>query len=122
MEERKKGLYLGTEVVGKRWFKRYLKDKLFARGNGPYWFGDVGFYLLRYLTRGPICIPFSDVIGIESGRKHAGRWAMGNLIVKSIWRKDTLTLSSGFLVSRKPEDVRVLRAELESKILEKEKA
>jgi len=111
MEERKKGLYLGTEVVGKRWFKRYLKDKLFVRGNGPYWFGDVGFYLLRYLTRGPICIPFSD-----------GRWAMGNLIVKIIWRKDELTLSSGFLVSRKGEDARVLRAELESKILEEEKA
>jgi hypothetical protein len=122
MEEGEKGLYLGTEVVGKRWFKRYLKDKLFARGNGVYWFGDDGFYFLRYLTRGPICIAFSDVMGIELGTKHAGRWTMGNLIVKIIWRKDELTLSSGFLVSRKGEDAGVLRAELERRIHEEGKA
>ena len=77
---------------------------------------------MRYLIREPICILFSDVIGIESGTKHTGRWAMGNLIVKIIWRKDELTLNSGFLVSRKPEDARVLRAELERKIPEEEKA
>jgi hypothetical protein len=92
MEERKKGLYLGTEVVGKRWFKRYLKDKLFARGNGVYW------------------------------TKHAGRWAMGNLIVKIIWRKHELTLSSGFFVSKKGEDAMILRAELERRIHEDGKA
>jgi hypothetical protein len=122
MEERKKGLYLGTEVVGKRWFKRYLKDTLFARGNGVYWFGDDGFYFLRYLTRDPIYILFSDIVGTELGTKHAGRWAMGNLIVKIIWRKDELTLSSGFLVSKKGEDAGVLRAELERRIHEDGKA
>jgi hypothetical protein len=71
---------------------------------------------LRYLTRRPILIPFSDVLGIELGTKHAGRWAMGNLIVKIIWRKHGLILSSGFLVSKKREDARVLRAELEKRI------
>ena len=116
MNKRNKGLYLGTEIVGRRWWKRYLKDKLFARGNGVYWLGDDGFYFLRYLTRRPIVIPFSDVLEIELGTKHAGRWAMGNLIVKIIWKKDGLILSSGFLVSKKREDARVLKAELEKRI------
>ena len=88
-------------------------------GNGVYWFSDDGFYFLRYLTRGPICIPFSDVVGTELGTKHAGRWAMGNLIVKIIWRKGELTLSSGFLVSKKGEDAMILKAELEKRIHEK---
>jgi hypothetical protein len=116
MEGRKKGLYLGSEVVGKRWFKRYLKDKLFARGNGLYWIGEDGFYFLRYLTRRPIFIRFSDILEITLGTKHAGRWAMGNLIVKIIWRKDGLVLSSGFLVSKKKENAITLKAELEKKI------
>lgn len=116
MNKRNKGLYLGTEIVGRRWWKRYLKDKLFARGNGVYWLGDDGFYFLRYLTRRPIFIPFSDVLEIELGTKHAGRWAMGNLIVKIIWKKDGLILSSGFLVSKKREDARILKAELEKRI------
>ena len=116
MNKRNKGLYLGTEIVGRRWWKRYLKDKLFARGNGVYWFGDDGFYFLRYLTRRPIVIPFSDVLEIELGTKHAGRWAMGNLIVKIIWKKIGLILSSGFLVSKKREDARILKAELEKRI------
>jgi hypothetical protein len=116
MEGRRKGLYLGTEVVGKRWFKRYLKDRLFARGNGLYWFGEDGFYFLRYLTRRPIFIRFSDILEITLGTKHAGRWAMGNLIVKIIWRKDGLILSSGFLVSKKKENAITLKADLEEKI------
>jgi hypothetical protein len=107
------GLYLGTEIVGRKFWKRYLRDKLFARGNGRYWFDGSGFYFLRYLTSTPIYIPFSGVIEIQLGTKHAGRWAMGNLIVKIIWGKDNLILSSGFLVSKKSEDARALKVELE---------
>jgi hypothetical protein len=114
------GLYLGTEIVGRKVWKRYLKDKLFARGNGKYWFDDSGFYFLRYLTSTPICIPFRDVLEIQLGTKHAGRWAMGNLIVKIIWEKDNLILSSGFLVSKKREDAPLLKAELEKKIQKEE--
>ena len=112
----KKGLYLGTEIIGKKWWKRYLKDKLFARGNGKYWFDDNGFSFLRYLTSTPIYIPFSEVIEIQLGTKHVGRWAMGNLIVKILWRKDDLVLSSGFLVSKNKEDAPVFKAELERRI------
>jgi hypothetical protein len=107
------GLYLGTEIVGRKLWKRYLKDKLFARGNGKYWFDGSGFYFLRYLTTTPIYIPFREIIQIQLGTKHAGRWALGNLIVKIMWRKDNLTLSSGFLVSKKRKDVKAFKAELE---------
>ena len=113
MRGRNTGLYLGTEIVGRKLWKRYLKDKLFARGNGKYWFDGGGFYFLRYLTSTPIYIPFSQVMEIQLGTKHAGRWAMGNLIVKIIWRKDSLILSSGFLVSKKREYARALKAELD---------
>ncbi len=112
------GLYLGSEIVGRKLWKRYLKDKLFARGNGKYWFDSSGFSFLRYLTSTPIYIPFSEVIEIQLGTKHAGRWVMGRLIVKVIWRKDNVILSSGFLVSKAREDARALKAELE-KIIHK---
>lgn len=116
MKGRNTGSYLGTEIVGRKLWKRYLKDKLFARGNGKYWCDGSGFYFLRYLTSTPIYIPFGKVIEIQLGTKHAGRWAMGNLIVKIIWRKDNLILSSGFLVSRNKEYAPVFKTELERRI------
>jgi hypothetical protein len=116
MNGKNTGLYLGTEIVGRKWWKRYLKDKLFARGNGKYWFDDTGFCFLRYLTSTPIHIPFSEIIEIQLGTKHAGRWAMGNLIVKIVWRKHDLILSSGFLVSRNKGDAPAFKAKLEERI------
>jgi len=87
------------------------QEQVFCTGTGKYWFDGSGFYFLRYLTSRPIYIPLSEIIQIQLGTKHAGRWAMGNLIVKIIWRKDNLTLSSGFLVSKKREDVKAFKAD-----------
>ena len=108
----KRGLYLGTEI-DEKWWKRYLKDGLFARGIGEYWFDESGFYLRRYFTKKPIFIPFSSVLEIKLGKCHAGRWCMGNLVLKIIWQKDNLRLSSGFLVSKYKEDAVRLKTELE---------
>ena len=41
---------------------------------------------------------------------------MGNLIVKILWTKAGLKLSSGFLVSKYKTDAMNLKAELENKI------
>ncbi len=41
---------------------------------------------------------------------------MGKLIVKILWTKDGLKLSSGFLVSKYNADATSLKAELENKI------
>jgi len=106
-----KGLYLGTEI-DEKWWKRYKKDKLFARANGQYWYDDQGFYFHRFLTKEPIFIPWGSVTEIKLGKSHAGRWFMRMFVLKIRWRKDDLKLSSGFLVSRREVDTRNLLAEL----------
>ena len=68
----KTGLYLGTEI-DEKWWKRYTKDKMFARGNGKYSYDNEGFYFLRYLTKLPITIPFKNVTEFKIGKWHSGR-------------------------------------------------
>lgn len=113
--DKKRGSYLGTEIEEK-WWKRYMKHRLFARGNGEYWVGTEGFYFRRHLTREPILIPFGDILEIKLGNWHAGRWCMGKCILKIVWRKDGRLLSSGFLVSKDEAEVLNLKAELERNI------
>jgi len=74
------------------------------------------FIFLRYLTKKPIFIPFNAIIEIKLGQWHAGRWAYGNFILKIIWNKDGLILSSGFIVSNKREDAIKMKKILEEKI------
>jgi hypothetical protein len=113
--EKNYGLYLGTEI-NEQWWKRYTKDKLFMRGNGNYWYNDKGFYFLRYLTKTPIFVPFHAISKIKLGTWHSGRWAFGNLIIKLIWKKGDLILSSGFIVSVNREETRNVKQLLEYKI------
>ena len=107
---RSKGHYLGT-IIDEKWWKRYKKDKLFARGNGKYWYDETTFYFLRYLTKQPIQIPLHNIIRFEIGKSHAGRWRFKQNVLKIIWEKDSLLLSSGFIVARdRPETEMVLSA------------
>jgi hypothetical protein len=94
--EKTKGAYLGTEVGGK-WWKRCAKDNLLVRGNGEYWFDDQGLYFLRYFTKEPIFIPSQAIKEVKIGRMHSGRWAMGIPILKILWTKEGVNLSSGFI-------------------------
>ena len=113
--EKNTGLYLGTEI-NEKWWRRYMRDGMFARGNGEYWWDDQGFYFIRYLTKKPIFIPFSKAYKTKLGTWHSGRWCMGNFIVKILWQKDDLRLSSGFLISKYKEDAVRLESELQDKI------
>jgi len=106
------GAYLGTEI-DETWWKRYRKDGFFARGNGEYWLEDDGLYFRRYLTKKPITIPYTDIAKIRLGKWHAGQWRMGKPIVKIVWHKDGLRLSSGFFVSRSLPETLNLKEELE---------
>lgn len=108
---RRKGHYLGTEIDGK-WWKRYMKDKFFARGSGEYWFGDTAFCFLRYLTKHHIEIPFANIIEAKIGSSHGGRWLLGPRVLKLIWEKDGKRLSSGFVVARNRQDTEAVLAEL----------
>ena len=106
-----KGHYLGT-VIDEKWWKRYKKDKLFARGNGKYWFDETTFYFLRYLTKQPIQIPLRKIIRFEIGKSHAGRWLFRQIVLKIIWEKDGALLSSGFIVARDQQETEKLMAAL----------
>jgi hypothetical protein len=96
---KRKGHYFGTEI-NEKWWKRYMKDKLFARGTGKYWYDNTGFSFRRYLTKSVIEFRYEDIIELKTGTWHAGKWGGGQPIMKIIWEKDGVILSSGFLLSK----------------------
>lgn len=106
-----KGHYLGT-VIDQKWWKRYKKDRLFARGNGKYWYDETNFYFLRYLTRQPIQIPLNKIHGFEIGKSHAGRWVFKQIVLKILWEKEGMSLSSGFIVARDHRETQIVMAAL----------
>ena len=107
-----KGHYLGTEI-DEKWWERYRKDRLFARGNGEYWFDATGLYFRRYLTKYPIVIPFEKVIEMKIGKSHAGRRLLRSRVLKLIWEKDGMKLSSGFIVARNQQETEAVMADLQ---------
>jgi len=99
---RKSGHYFGT-VIGGKWWKRYRKAHMFARGKGSYWYDEEAFYFLRLLTKTPMRIPFGAMTGFETGQWHAGQWAGGKKVLKIVWEKEGERLSSGFTVAGEAE-------------------
>ncbi len=111
----KTGLYLGTEI-DEKWWKRYTKDKLLARGNGKYWYDDQAFHFLRYLTKEPISIPFKFIKEFKIGKWHSGKWCFGYPVLKIIWFKNDLKLCSGFLISQNNDELVNFISELQKQI------
>ncbi|MDI6773102.1 MAG: hypothetical protein QME77_11050 [bacterium] len=109
--DRKRGHYLGTEI-DERWWRRYSKEGFLARGIGEYWVDGGSLFFLRYLTANPIVIPLHDVVEVKVGRWHSGRWAVGKPIVKLVWMKEAVRLSSGFILSADRSETEKLVAEL----------
>jgi hypothetical protein len=110
---KRKGHYSGTEI-DEKWWTRYRKDHMFARGAGEYWYDGDSFYFRRYLTKSPIAIKFSAIKAIKTGNWHAGRWAGGRQIVKILWEKEGINLSSGFILSESGIDTEDIMRELRS--------
>jgi hypothetical protein len=100
----KAGHYMGTEI-DEKWWKRYRKDGFFARGRGICWYDEKAFYFLKLLAKEPIRIPLDQIIDLRIAKWHPGQWAGGNPVLKIIWKRDGLLLSSGFLLSKKREDI-----------------
>jgi hypothetical protein len=113
--DRQAGHYLGTEV-DEKWWKRYTKDKLLARGNGEYWIEKGIFCFRRYLTKAPIEIRFEDILDIKIGTWHSGKWYIGRPIMKLVWTKDGVKLSSGFYVSKNKDVVLKLVDDLKERV------
>ena len=103
----KSGHYLGTEIDNK-WWSRYRKNGFFARGNGEYRIDNNNFYFRRYLTKSEIVIPLKEVQEIKTGKWHSGKWVGGALVIKLLWIKNGLKLSSGFVVSQNLEETNLL--------------
>lgn len=105
--EKKRGHYLGTEI-NEKWWRRYTKDGLLARGIGDYWFDNSALHFHRHLLKSPIIIPFHDVVDIKMGKWHSGKWAGGKPVVKMVWKKGDLLLSSGFVFSSDARETELL--------------
>lgn len=113
--EKKPGHYLGTEI-NEKWWRRCMRDGLFARGNGEYWFENSYLFFRRHLTIEPIVISLSQVLDIKVGKWHAGKWAGGAPVVKIIWKKSARRLSSGFVFYRDAGETELLVREIKSSI------
>lgn len=111
MLSKQKGHYFGTEI-DESWWKRYTRDKLFARGVGEYWYDDSAFYFRRYLTKTPIVLHYADIIELKTGHWHSGRWAAGRPILKIIWQHKGIRLSSGFLLTSHVDTYQRIRQQL----------
>jgi hypothetical protein len=110
-DAKRRGHYLGTEI-DEKWWRRYSRDGLLARGVGDYWIGDSAFFFRRYLTRAPMMIRFEDMLGVKLGTWHAGRWAGGAPVVKILWNKAGACLSSGFVLSRDASETQTIVDEI----------
>jgi hypothetical protein len=109
------GKYFGTEI-DEKWWKRYTKNKLLARGNGIFSYNDDAIKFLRKLTKTPIEITFEDIVAVKTGKWHSGQWGAGQKIIKVLWKKDGRMLSSGFSIALSGNEIDVVVAELNSMI------
>ena len=107
----KPGKYFGTEIDDK-WWKRFSKDKMLARGSGTFWCDDKAILFHRKLTREPIAIPFRQIVGFKTGKWHAGQWGGGAEVLKVLWKKEGQKLSSGFVLSGYTKSADKLASEL----------
>jgi hypothetical protein len=113
--ERRKGHYLGTEI-DEKWWKRHARNKMPARGIGEYWFDDTAFYFRRYLTQKPIQVPFDKIVALKIGSSHSGRWVFKKRVLKIVWKKGDLNLSSGFIVAANQQETEAFVADFKRRL------
>lgn len=111
----KRGNYVGT-VIGDRWWRRYMANGFFARGNGSFELDAEGISFLRTLTRTPIRIPWGRTTGARLVTWHAGRWLLGRPILRVDWREGDLALASGFYLSADRAEMARFAADLNARI------
>lgn len=113
--QKSNGYYYGTEI-DEKWWRRYMRDGLFTRGNGSWWIEDDGMYFLRKMTKKPIFIPLNAIKGIKLGTGHAGKWTPGATVLKVIWERNDMKLSSGFWLGWREDTATEIKGTLEQKI------
>ncbi|MBT8039685.1 MAG: hypothetical protein HKO85_03930 [Xanthomonadales bacterium] len=109
------GKYIGTEI-DEKWWRRYTKEKMLARGSGTFSCDGQAILFHRKLTKHPIAIPFRYIVGFKVGKWHAGQWGGGAEVLKILWKRESQKLSSGFLVAGYEKSAGELIRELEALI------
>lgn len=109
------GKYFGTEI-DEKWWKRFRKNKMLARGNGTFSYDEYSISFLRLLTNNPIVIEFEQIIAFKTGNWHAGQWGAGKPILKILWKKDNQLLSSGFSIATGSTRLKEVLSELSDKL------
>jgi hypothetical protein len=99
--EERNAYYCGT-TKGRSWWRRYIREGWFSRGNCEAWVDRKGLHFRRYLTHKVMTLYHREVTEITVGKWHAGKFT-GTPIIKIAWKKDDLELVSGFSVSRTVE-------------------
>lgn len=105
------GKYFGTEI-NQKWWKRYTKNKMLARGNGKFSYNEHEISFLRLLTKTPIVIEFNNILDFKLGKWHAGQWGAGRPIIKILWENNDQLLSSGFSISAESDEFDSIISEL----------
>ena len=105
--ETKNGYYYGT-TIGPSWWKRYINEGWFSRGNGKIWVNKEGIYFRRYLSKKIKHISWESITEIKEDTWHSGKWT-GAPVIKITWKKDELELISGFSISWKGAPSRLPR-------------
>jgi len=105
MSKKLAGKYFGTGT-DKKWWKRYRRNNLLARGNGTFSYNEQSISFLRLLTTKPIIIELEQIVEIKVGKWHAGQWGAGKPILKIIWKNKNILLSSGFSISTEPDAIK----------------
>lgn len=112
------GKYFGTEI-NQKWWRRYTKNKMLARGNGTFSYNEQAISFLRLMTKTPMVIEFKKITDFKLGKWHAGQWGGGRPIIKILWENNGQLLSSGFSISADSNEfdsiLLELRQSLESK-------
>ncbi len=111
MTDKRAGKYFGTEI-DEKWWKRYRKGKMLARGNGTFVWKENAIHFLRQLTKTPIVIENNRIVDVKTGNWHAGQWGGGKVILKILWKKDNQLLNSGFSLSTENGGVEAVLSEL----------
>ncbi|MBW2701628.1 MAG: hypothetical protein JRF33_12500 [Deltaproteobacteria bacterium] len=115
MSEKKKGNYFGTEI-DRKWWKRFRKDGLFARGNGDFWMDEEGIRFHRKMTKTPFLLTWAELSGAELGRWHAGRWGGRRPLLKLDFERDGKILCAGFYLAADWVQMESLAKDLDAKI------
>ncbi len=115
------GKYFGTEI-NQKWWKRYTKNKMLARGNGTFSYNEHAISFLRLLTKTPIIIEFNEILDFTLGKWHTGQWGAGRPIIKILWKNnDGQLLSSGFSISAESDEFESILSELRNILESKDK-